>query len=175
VSRLGTIGLALRSLLWTFLLPGTVAGWVPWVYFGVRRVRIDTARPLHWLGLAVLLVGLAILFACIYEFAKSGKGTLSPADPPKHLVVQGLYRYARNPMYIGVVTTLIGESILVGTSAIATYAASVFIGFSIWVKIYEEPWLERTFGEEFTRYKSAVPMWIPRLRPYSAGSPSDPG
>jgi protein-S-isoprenylcysteine O-methyltransferase Ste14 len=155
------------------VLPGTVAGWVPWVYYGTGLALFDTSRPLYWLGLAVLLVGLTILFACIFEFARSGKGTLSPADPPKHLVVQGLYRYARNPMYIGVVTTLIGESILVRTSAMATYAMIVFIGFNIWVKIYEEPWLARTFGNDWTRYKAAVPMWIPRLKPFSAESRSD--
>ena len=168
MSRAATIGLALRSLLWTFILPGSVTAWLPIAYLGLRSVAFDATRPLHWLGGITLLVGAVILGACILEFARSGKGTLSPVDPPKHLVVQGLYRFVRNPMYVGVVTVLVGETILLGTRAMVTYTASIFAMFTIWTKIYEEPWLARTFPDDWARYKREVPMWIPRLSPYAA-------
>ena len=168
MSRAATIGLALRSLLWTFILPGSVTAWLPLAYFGLRNVTFDTMRPLHWLAAVTLIVGAAIIGACIIEFARSGKGTLSPADPPRHLVVQGLYRFVRNPIYVGVITVLIGETLLMGTSAMATYTASLFAMFTIWTKIYEEPWLAQTFPDDWPRYKREVPMWIPRLSPYAA-------
>ena len=90
--------LALRSLLWTILMPGIVAGYVPWRYFGLAAARIDWSDPLDLLGLVSMGAGVLLLAACIVEFARSGRGTLSPIDPPRHLVVRGLYRYVRNPM-----------------------------------------------------------------------------
>ena len=78
--------LALRSLLWTVLLPGMVAGYIPWRYYGVSQVQLDFTNPLHLLGLVIVAVGLALLAACIWDFARRGRGTLSPVDPPKELV-----------------------------------------------------------------------------------------
>jgi hypothetical protein len=104
--------LALRSLLWTFLLPGVVAGYVPWRYFGLSTARIAWSDPLGLIGLALSAGGTLLLAACIVEFARSGRGTLSPVDPPRHLVVRGLYRYVRNPMYLAVTLILLGEAAL---------------------------------------------------------------
>ena len=91
----------LRSLLWTILLPGVVAGYVPWAVFGLDRVRWEWNAG-FLAGVLIVAAGAALLAACVVEFARSGRGTLSPVDPPRHLVVRGLYRYVRNPMYLSV-------------------------------------------------------------------------
>ena len=114
-----SIGLALRSLLWTVLFPGVFAGYLPWRFFGLDRVRLDWADPLHLAGVLLMALGAALLGACIFEFARSGRGTLSPVDPPRHLVVRGLYRYVRNPMYLSVTTIVLGEVLLTRSGALA--------------------------------------------------------
>ena len=102
--------LALRSLLWTILLPGVFAGYVPWRFFGLGRTQFDLTSPTQLLGLVCIGMGVALLAACIFEFARSGRGTLSPVDAPRHLVVRGLYRYVRNPMYLSVTMIILGEA-----------------------------------------------------------------
>src|SRR5437016_10157133 len=97
-----SVWLALRSLLWTILLPGVFAGYVPWRFFGLARTQFDLTSPTQLLGLVCIGLGVALLAACIFEFARSGRGTLSPVDAPRHLVVRGLYQYVRNPMYLSV-------------------------------------------------------------------------
>ena len=166
MTRLATIGLALRSLLWVFLLPGMLAGYVPWRYFGVGSVSLDARDPLHWLGCVFIAAGATILGVCVYEFAHSGKGTLSPLDAPPLLVVKGLYRYVRNPMYVGVLTVVIGEALLTLSRPMLYYLAFGLILFNTFVRLYEEPTLARMFGDQYRRYKSAVPRWLPRLRPW---------
>ena len=156
------MSLLLRNLLWTILLPGTVAGWIP--YFLLKSA--GQKFPQTWeigqvAGLAVFLVGLAILTWCIYDFATAGKGTLSPFDPARKLVVRGLYRFVRNPMYVGVLTILIGESLFFQSRILAGYVAVVFIGFNLFVFLHEEPYLRGQFGEEYERYCKAVGRWIP--------------
>ena len=107
---LDSIWLALRSLLWTMLLPGVVAGYLPWQYLGVKDVRLDFANPIHVGAVVVIGLGCGLLAWCIWEFAHSGKGTLAPIDAPTRLVVQGLYRHVRNPMYLSVSTNRVGGS-----------------------------------------------------------------
>lgn len=104
-----SVSLAFRSILWAALLPGFFAGYVPWRYFGLARVRLDVRSPAHLLGLVCTGVGVALLATCILEFARRGRGTLSPVDPPRELVVRGLYRYVRNPMYLSVTAIVPGE------------------------------------------------------------------
>src|SRR5262245_6624504 len=94
-------------------MPGVVTAYVPWRFFGVDRVRIDWLNPIDLVGALTLMLGVGLLAACIIEFARSGRGTLSPVDPPRHLVVRGLYRYVRNPMYLSVTMILLGEAALV--------------------------------------------------------------
>lgn len=103
-----SLWLAARSLLWTLLLPGLFAGFLPWRYFGLSQVVIDPSRPRHVIGLAAIAIGVVLLGACIWEFARRGRGTLAPVDPPTELVVQGLYRYVRNPMYLSVTVIVLG-------------------------------------------------------------------
>ena len=155
--------LALRSLLWTLLLPGMFGVYLPWRYFGVSRVQVDFTNPLDLLGLGLIVIGAALLAACIWEFARRGRGTLSPADPPKELVVQGLYRYVRNPMYLSVSTMVLGQALLARSTALLLYWAIFFAVVNLFVRFYEEPALRRQFGESYDRYTQRVGRWLPRL------------
>jgi protein-S-isoprenylcysteine O-methyltransferase Ste14 len=156
--------LALRSLLWTILMPGVVAGYVPWRYFGLARARIDWSDALGVLGLLCAATGVAMLAACIFEFARSGRGTLSPVDPPRHLVVRGLYRYVRNPMYLAVTLILLGEAALRQSMALVVYWACFFAGANLFVLGYEEPYLHSRYGASYEEYTKRVSRWIPRWR-----------
>src|SRR5262249_17057378 len=111
-SWISSLGLAVRSLAWAVLLPGLVAGYIPLRYFGLRPVTLDLHQPLRTVGRPGIAGGTTFLGLCILEFARSGRGTLSPADPPRTLVVQGLYRYVRNPMYLSVSLIVLGEALL---------------------------------------------------------------
>jgi protein-S-isoprenylcysteine O-methyltransferase Ste14 len=162
VSAAGSLWLAVRSLLWTILLPGLFAGVLPWRYFGLSRIAIDPRSPRHWLGLAAIGIGVVLLGTCIWEFARRGRGTLAPVDPPTVLVVQGLYRYVRNPMYLSVTTIVLGEVILTGSRALLAYWAVWFLAVNLFVIGYEEPALRRRFGPAYERYRATVGRWVPR-------------
>jgi protein-S-isoprenylcysteine O-methyltransferase Ste14 len=157
-----TAWLALRSLLWTVLLPGLFAGFLPWRYFGLRHVMIDWGSPRHLLGLAAIGTGVVLLGTCIWEFARRGRGTLAPVDPPTKLVVEGLYRYVRNPMYLSVTAIVLGEALLTGSKALLAYWAVWFVAVNLFVIGYEEPTLRRRFGPDYERYCSMVGRWLPR-------------
>lgn len=162
---LSATALALRSVLWAILLPGLFAGYVPWRYFGLRHVRVDLLDPAHLVGVFAMGVGTVLLAACIFEFARTGRGTLSPVDPPRHLVVRGLYRYVRNPMYLSVTLIVLGEVLLTRSSALAWYWVLWFAAVNLFVVGYEEPTLRREFGDSYDEYTRHVGRWIPRLRP----------
>jgi protein-S-isoprenylcysteine O-methyltransferase Ste14 len=151
------------------LLPGLFAGYFPWRYFGLRNVVIDLAAPRHVVGLAAILAGVLLLAACIWEFARSGRGTLSPLDPPTTLVVRGLYRYVRNPMYLSVTTIVLGEALLTGSVPLFVYWAVWFAAANLFVLGYEEPTLRRQFGASYEEYARRVGRWIPRLAPRRTG------
>ena len=118
--------LAARSLLWVILLPGIIAGWIPWRYFGVSHVSLDLSSASGVVGFAGIAAGIALLSVCVWEFAQSGRGTLSPADPPRHLVVRGLYRYVRNPMYVAVTLIVLGEATVAHSPDLVAYWAVFF-------------------------------------------------
>ena len=164
------LSLALRSLFWTVLLPGFIAGYLPWRYFGLGQVRLDPHEPLHLLGVVCIAMGVALLGSCIWEFARSGRGTLSPADPPKELVVRGLYRYVRNPMYLSVTLIVFGELLLTRSRPLFWYWVIWFIGVNLLVMGYEEPTLRRKFGASYERYTAEVGRWLPRIRPAPRGT-----
>jgi len=159
-----SIGLALRSILWTVLLPGLFAGYMPLRFFGLARVQLSLTNPVHLLGLLAITIGAALLVACIWEFARSGRGTLSPVDPPRELVVRGLYRYVRNPMYLSVTVIVLGEVLLSGSRPLLLYWAIWFVAVNLFVVGYEEPALRRRFGESYERYRREVRRWLPRFR-----------
>ena len=165
--RWPALWLAVRSLLWTVLLPGLFAGYLPWRYFGLSRVQLDLEDPVHVLGILCTGAGVVLLATCIWEFARSGRGTLSPADPPKQLVVRGLYRYVRNPMYLSVTLIIFGELLLTRSLPLFWYWLVWFIGVNLFVIGYEEPNLRRRFGASYQRYTAEVGRWVPRFRPVS--------
>ena len=162
--------LAVRSLLFLILIPGTVAGHIPLrILRTSRHLSILAFSITTILAAAVALIGIIVLLRCVWDFFAAGRGTLAPFDPPKHLVVRGLYRFTRNPMYNGVLALLLGEAWLFHSSALLEYAIVVFVIFHLMVLIYEEPTLESQFGESYRAYRATVPRWGFTLRPF-AGS-----
>lgn len=160
---MSSLWLALRSLVWAAALPGIVAGYVPWRYLGLGRSRIAWRDPLQLLGILLAALGTGLLATCIWEFARRGRGTLAPVDPPRELVVEGLYRFVRNPMYVSVATILLGELLIARTAALALYYAGWLALVNLLVIGYEEPALRRQFGPAYERYAKTVGRWIPRL------------
>jgi protein-S-isoprenylcysteine O-methyltransferase Ste14 len=116
--------------------------------------------------LAPVLIGTFILLWCVRDFYVAGKGTLAPWSPPQHLVTIGLYRLVRNPMYVGVLTLVAGWALYFTSFLLGAYTLFLAIRFHLHVRGYEEPWLASEFGDEYERYKAAVPRWWPRLRPW---------
>ena len=163
-ARPAGLSLTLRSLLWTVLLPGIYAGFIPWQYFGVSRAQVAFSNPVHLLAVALILFGACLLAACIWQFAYSGRGTLSPVDPPRELVVRGLYRYVRNPMYLSVTAIVLGEVLLIRSRGLLLYWAIWFVLVNLVVMGYEEPNLRRRFGQSYENYVRTVGRWIPRFQ-----------
>ena len=159
-----TVWLAMRSIAWAIVLPGLFAGYVPWRFFGLAQVHLTLSDPLHLPGLISIGLGAALLATCIWEFAHSGRGTLAPLDPPTQLVVRGLYRYVRNPMYLSVTVVVFGEVLLSGSRALLLYWAIWFVAVNLFVIGYEEPTLRHRFGASYERYSQTVGRWIPRFR-----------
>ena len=164
-----SVWLALRSLLWTMLFPGFFAGYVPWRFFGLGPAAFNPFNPASLLGVVCIGLGAGLLAACIWEFARSGRGTLSPVDPPRHLVVCGLYRYVRNPMYLSVTTIVLGEGLLTRSVALVVYWAIWFLGANLFVIGYEEPTLRRRFGASYDEYTQQVGRWLPKRRVVDTG------
>src|SRR2546425_4842791 len=157
--------LFLRSVFFTFLLPGTVTVLIPYWLISSRASGIlRDHQALRFLGLPLIVIGCAGLLWCIWEFFSEGRGTLAPVDPPKYLVVRGLYRYVRNPMYVAVVTTLTGEAIFFMSMPVLIEAGVFIILAHLFVTFYEEPALRRRFGDSYERYLQTVGRWIPRYR-----------
>lgn len=146
--------LVLRSTLSFAALPGIVAYIVPLV---VLRPVARGPRPS---GLCVASLGTIILLWCVHAFYRRGRGTLAPWDPPAALVVSGLYRYSRNPMYVGVLLVLAGWALAWGSWPLTVYLAFVAIAFHMRVVLAEEPWLAATFGEQWQVYRKSVPRWL---------------
>jgi protein-S-isoprenylcysteine O-methyltransferase Ste14 len=157
--------LALRSLMWTLLLPGFFAGYVPWRYFDIGAMPVDVSHPAHVVALTCIALGIGLLTGCIVEFARRGRGTLSPVDPPRQLVVHGLYRYVRNPMYLSVTAIVLGQALLAQSVELAIYWAIWFLAVNVFVVAYEEPTLRRMFGAAYDEYTRRVGRWLPRWRP----------
>ena len=156
----------LRALLAFLVLPGVAAFIVPPIFASFDPWRTGV----FWPGALVMLPGMVLLLWCVQDFYVSGKGTLAPWDPPKKLVVVGLYRHMRNPMYVGVLTLVVGWSLLLLSPILIFCAAILAFDFHIRVLKHEEPWLKSQFGSEWQQYSSEVSRWFPRLPPWSGGS-----
>ena len=145
-----------RALLAFTLLPGLVGFAAPGAI-----VWFDADVPtFHPVGIIPFISGVCLLLWCVRDFYIAGKGTLAPWDPPRHLVEVGLYRISRNPMYIAVVLILVGWVTCFRVRTLVVYAIAVAAAFHLRVVLGEEPWLARTFGEEWQKYAARVPRWL---------------
>ncbi len=154
--------LALRSLLYTIIIPGTVTVLIPYLIVSGSGERIDHPWGLlQIVGLIAALAGATILLRCIWEFMVTGRGTLAPIDPPTQLVVGGLYCYVRNPMYLGAFTLMLGEAAFFESLLVLLYAVTWFMIVNMIVLLHEEPVLRRRFGESYERYVRSVHRWVP--------------
>jgi protein-S-isoprenylcysteine O-methyltransferase Ste14 len=150
--------LFLRALIAFLVLPVMVGGLLPWLLLPIDKWRTSGT----WFGLPVLGCGILVVLWCERDFYVTGKGTLAPWDPPTRLVVVGLYRFVRNPMYVGVLGVVLGWSLVAGSPLLAIYAALLAIGFHLRVVLYEEPVLQSQFGDDWTRYRAGVNRWLPK-------------
>ncbi len=153
---------ALRSILFFILAPGMVAGFIP---LGLLRSGSQIQTDfLSYLAFPLWLIGFVMLVWCFWDFLQKGRGTPAPIDPPKELVVSGLYNYVRNPMYVGVLLVIFGHFLWFGFWNLLIYATVVFIAFNSFVIFYEEPTLKNKFGTAYEEYLKRVPRWIPRFK-----------
>src|SRR5262245_55231621 len=154
----------LGSALFFVLAPGAVAGLVPW---WISRWRFQTPvigwLPLRVAGGLLVLAGVLVLLDSFARFAMKGLGTPAPVFPSRYLVVSGLYRYVRNPMYVAVVAIIIGQGLIFGDVRVLAYGALVSLAFHLFVIAYEEPTLRATFGPEYEAFCAGVSRWIPRM------------
>jgi protein-S-isoprenylcysteine O-methyltransferase Ste14 len=155
------IGPLLKTLVFLVIVAGTLLGAVP--YWLMGRSFSWPASWVHWLAVISGALGLAILLRCMWEFISVGLGTPAPIDPPKSLVATGLYRFVRNPMYVGVMTTVLSEAAFFGSLRILEYALVIWGMVFLFVLGYEEPTLRKKFGASYEAYCRGVPRWIPRL------------
>jgi protein-S-isoprenylcysteine O-methyltransferase Ste14 len=120
----------------------------------------------------MILAGLPVLLDSFARFAVEGLGTPAPVFPASHLVVTGWYRYVRNPMYVAVLSVIVGQALIFGSVALLEYGSLAWLLAHVFVLAYEEPTLRGTFGEEYQIYRTNVPRWIPRLTPWPPNSKS---
>ncbi len=150
-----------------FLGPGPFIGVVPWLLSGWRlEDPLLGWDGFRWFGGALIVLGFAVLIEPIVRFVRAG-GTPAPIMPTERLVVTGLYRYVRNPMYLGAVSMIVGQGLLFGSVSVLIYAVAASFAFYLFVGLSEEPTLRKRFDPEYEAYCRAVPRWLPRLTPWA--------
>ena len=159
----------LGSALFFFVAPAMLAGVIPWLITHWEfRPPFLVAEATRLAGLAFIIAGVPGLLDCFARFALQGLGTPAPIAPPRNLVVSGLYRYVRNPIYVAVVAVILGQAVLFADWHLLGYGALIWLFFHIVVIAYEEPTLRQSFGAEYESYCANVPRWLPRLTPWRA-------
>jgi protein-S-isoprenylcysteine O-methyltransferase Ste14 len=157
--------LLLKNILFTVFVPGVVAVYIPLrVVARPAPIPLSDWRIWQMAALIPLSLGAAIYFWCLWDFATKGGGTPAPIDAPKRLVAHGLYKYTRNPMYIGVLLIIAGWAVFFQSRQILIYGAAVAVFFHLFVLLVEEPMLKRKFGESYVAYCKDVRRWLPKLR-----------
>ncbi len=151
--------LLFKSLLFSLLIPGTLGGWLPALLVSDTAPRGGAWRVV---AAAVFALAGALYLWCVVDFAVRGRGTPLPFDAPRRVVATGPYRWARNPMYLAVLTAIGAWGVLVPSGAVPIYVACVALSFHVMVVLYEEPHLERAFGDDYRAYRARVPRWLPR-------------
>jgi protein-S-isoprenylcysteine O-methyltransferase Ste14 len=163
------------SAVFFLVAPGVVVGLIPWLL-----TRWEVREPLpYWvlmrvLGGILLVAGLIALVGAFVRFVVEGFGTPAPVAAPDRLVVGGMYRYVRNPMYVAVLAAIVGQALLLGQLGLLLYAATAWLVVAAFVRFYEEPTLTRRFGADYETYRRAVPAWWPRLRPWKPSERDEP-
>jgi protein-S-isoprenylcysteine O-methyltransferase Ste14 len=155
---------ALGSAVFLVIAPGVAAGLVPWLLTDWRMESAPTA--LRVVGAVLITGGVAFLLQAFARFVIEGLGTPAPVAPPERLVVGGVYRYVRNPMYLAVGSTIAGQALLLGQPGLLAYAAAFGAITFCFVRFYEEPVLRSRFGSSYDAYRAAVPGWLPRPHPW---------
>jgi protein-S-isoprenylcysteine O-methyltransferase Ste14 len=158
------LGSAIFFVVAPLMLGGFVPWWLTdWWQFRPPLLGIEAGR---WLGVLLIIAGVPGLVHSFAQFALKGLGTPAPIAPTQHLVVSGLYRYLRNPMYVALVCVIFGQALLFGDVRVLIYGALFWLTCHVFVLAYEEPTLTQTFGSKYERFKESVPRWIPRLTPW---------
>jgi len=162
---------AAGSAVFLVLAPGVVACLVPWLLTGWQaRGPLPYWVPLWIGGLILLAAGALVLVQAFARFVVEGHGTPAPVAPTERLVVGGLYRYVRNPMYLAVAAIILGQALALGQVILLSYAAAFAVAVAAFVRWYEEPTLSRRFGEEYEAYRRSVPAWWPRRDAWQPGT-----
>jgi protein-S-isoprenylcysteine O-methyltransferase Ste14 len=158
------------SAVFFVVAPGVVAGLVPWLITGwqVPEPMSPLAIIRMAVGAVLLVVAVVVLVRAFARFVVEGRGTPAPVAPTERLVVGGDYRFVRNPMYLAVVTAVLGQAMIFGSLALLLYALAVWAIMAAFVRWYEEPLLLKRYGDEYQRYRQAVRAWLPRLHPWQA-------
>lgn len=157
-----SIGPLLKTAVFTVFVPGTAAGIVPWWLRHNASIAVTGVQ--RWTAFAAIAIGISIyLYTAFWGFALMGGGTPTPIAPTKILVVRGLHRFVRNPMYIGVGLVIGGQAWLFHSLPTAIYLACFGLTVHLFVLLYEEPTLRKQFGGEYERYRETVARWIPKL------------
>ena len=157
----------LGSLVFLVLAPGTVAGLVPWwLSRWVQQLPFLGVAPLRAAGAVLLAAGVVALLDSFVRFAVRGLGTPAPVLPPGRLVVTGLYRHVRNPMYVAILSAVLGQALLLGERRVLGWGGVLWLAFHLFVVGYEEPTLRSKFGADYDAFRANVPRWIPRLTPW---------
>ena len=158
-------GAAVGSLLFTVGMPGVVAGLIPYVITG-GWVAQGAPFAVQVVGASLLVVGIGVLAHTVIRFVVEGLGTPFPGAPTQNLVVGGLYRYVRNPMYLAVIAVILGQAAILGSVTLLVYAAIVWVTVASFVHFYEEPTLASEYGEQYDEYRRAVRGWWPHVTPW---------
>ena len=156
---------ALGSAAFFVVAPGVIGGLIPWWLTGWRMQRpLPFWTPLRLVGAILLVAGSVVLVRAFVQFAQEGIGTPAPVAPTERLVVTGLYRYVRNPMYLAVLSTIVGQALLLGQLILLAYGVVVALAFVAFVATYEEPTLKERYGMQYDAYRRDVPAWLPRMK-----------
>jgi len=168
VASMDRVSAIVGSAVFLAVAPGTLALYIPWAicrwHFAPPLLGFP---PFRVIAMPMMAAGLAVLLDSFARFALQGLGTPAPVAPPQHLVISGLYRHVRNPMYVGVLLLIFGQGLLFGNARLLEYGGMVGMGFLAFVILYEEPTLRRKFGADYEEYRAKVPRWLPRLKPWT--------
>ena len=166
---------AVGSAVFFLVAPGVVVGLIPWLLTRWQaREPLPYWAPVRVIGGILLVAGLIVIIHAFVRFVVEGLGTPAPVAAPERLVVGGVYRYVRNPMYVAALVTIVGQALLLGRLGLLLYAGAFWVIAAAFVRFYEEPTLARRFGSDYEAYRRAVPAWWPRLRSWKPTNRDEP-